>query len=169
MKFLSTTESAEALKNATEGSDLGSELRVDISGALDRSVALSRLLMSILGKDQPKLLWIREWGVWPSLENWDLFNVLRGASGIDGGLLTDTPGHEFASDELDRSISYLQILLLNGWGGVLIGQENHNRIAISHDSWLSIRQTADLSSQKSLIDDFGLPSRTEKAPEHLLT
>ena len=168
MKFLNPDESARILQSLSETPDAGLELRVDFTECLDRSAPLARLLLAMLGEDQPSFLWIREFGIWPSLENWDLFNALRTASGIGNNSLADRPGHEFGSDELDRATSYLQLLLLNGWGGVFIGHKSLQRIAISHDSWLSIKPSTELSAQKSRLDKFGLPTRMEKAPQSLV-
>lgn len=59
-------------------------------------------------------------------------------------------------------------MILNGWGSVLIAPESQRRIAISHDSWLSTKPSAELSAQKTLIDEFGPSSRMEQAPQSLL-
>ena len=168
MRFFDAAESAKILERSNRSSEAPLELRVDFSDCLDRSAPLSRLIVSMLGQDQPNFLWIREFGIWPSLENWDLFNSLRAASGSVDQSLSEVPGHEFAPNEFGRTVSYLQIVLLNGWGGVLIGPGNQQRIAISHDSWLFIKLSAELPAQKILIDEFGLPSRLEQAPRSLV-
>jgi len=51
---------------------------------------------------------------------------------------------------------------------VLIAPESQQRTATSHDSWLSIKPSAELSAQKTLIDEFGLSSRMEQAPQSLV-
>jgi len=55
---------------------------------------------------------------------------------------------------------------LSGWGGVLIGFGNQHRIAISHDSWISIRSSK-LPSQTALVNGFGLPNRLDQEPQSL--
>jgi len=166
VKFFNAAESANALQCANSGTSMGGpELRADFSACLDRSAALARLLATLLGKDQPCLLWIREFGIWPSLENLNLFSCLRASSG-EFRSLAEAPGHEFGANELAILISYLQVVLLSGWGGVLIGFGNQHRIAISHDSWISIRSSK-LPSQTALVNGFGLPNRLDQEPQSL--
>ncbi|HLQ52393.1 MAG TPA: hypothetical protein VK129_12900, partial [Terriglobales bacterium] len=47
---------------------------------------------------QPTLLWITEWGIWPSSENWHLYYMLR-QSYSDQRLLQEAPGHLFLGHE----------------------------------------------------------------------
>ena len=168
MRFLDAAESVIAFQVLGNTTDASLELRVDFSEFLDRSASLARLVLDLIGTEQPAFLWMREFGVWPSLENWDLFNALRSASGLTGKSLAETPGHEFDHNDIERASSYLQLMFLSGWGGVIIGRKNQQRIAISHDSWLSIKPSLELSAQKTRVDEFGLSSRMEKAPQSLL-
>lgn len=50
----------------------------------------------------PTLLWITEWSVWPSSENWHLYYKLRHSYG-DLRLLHEGPGHLFLEHEPRRS------------------------------------------------------------------
>src|SRR6266566_2493403 len=49
---------------------------------------------------QPTLLWITEWGIWPSSENWHLYYRLR-QTYSDQGLLDEAPGHLFLEHEVE--------------------------------------------------------------------
>src|ERR1700676_3036622 len=48
----------------------------------------------------PTLLWITEWGIWPSSENWHLYYRLPQIYG-DQRLLHEAPGHLFLEHELE--------------------------------------------------------------------
>src|SRR5262245_55521871 len=71
----------------------------------------------------PVLLWITEWGIWPSSENWHLYYRLRGTYG-DNRLLHETPGHLFLEHESEDFASFLELAMLNGWGGYILAHAN---------------------------------------------
>jgi hypothetical protein len=59
---------------------------------------------------RPTLLWIKEWDIWPSSENWHLYYRLRQSYG-DQRLLHEAPGHLFLGHESeDLASSYLERL-----------------------------------------------------------
>ena len=84
---------------------------------------------------QPSLLWITEWGVWPSSENWHLYYKLRRMYG-DYRLLHEAPGHLFLDFETEDLASFLQVALLNGWGGYLLTQADFVNAFFSHDEFI---------------------------------
>jgi hypothetical protein len=84
----------------------------------------------------PVLLWITEWGIWPSSENWHLYYKLRQAYG-DYWLLQEAPGHLFLEHEAEDLASFLQVALLNGWGGYVLPQANYVNAFFSHDEYIS--------------------------------
>src|SRR5579871_2633032 len=49
---------------------------------------------------KPALLWITEWGIWPSSENHHLYYRLRQSYG-DNRLLQEAPGHLFLEHETE--------------------------------------------------------------------
>jgi len=69
----------------------------------------------------PTLLWLTEWGIWPSSENWHLYYRLRQTYG-DQRLLHEAPGHLFLEHESEDLASLLQVAMLNGWGGYILTQ-----------------------------------------------
>ena len=75
---------------------------------------------------EPTLLWITEWGIWPSSENWHIYYKLRQSYG-DGHLLHESPGHFFLNFECEDLASFLQLAMLNGWGGYVLGPVNTTR------------------------------------------
>ncbi len=83
----------------------------------------------------PALLWITEWGIWPSSENWHLYYKLRQTYG-DQRLLDEAPGHLFLEHEAEDIASFLQLAMLNGWGGYFLTQADYVNTFFSHDEYM---------------------------------
>jgi hypothetical protein len=83
----------------------------------------------------PALLWITEWGIWPSSENWHLYYKLRQAY-QDQRLLHEAPGHLFLEYEGEDLASFLELAMLNGWGGYLLTQADYVNAFFSHDEFV---------------------------------
>ncbi len=84
---------------------------------------------------RPALLWITEWDIWPSSENWHLYYKLRQTYG-DPRLLRDAPGHLFLEHETEDLASFLQLSMLNGWGGYILTDANYVNAFSSHDEYI---------------------------------
>ncbi len=85
---------------------------------------------------EPTLLWITEWGIWPSSENWHLYYRLRQSYG-ENQLLHTAPGHYFQNFEMDDLASFLQVSVTNGWGGYILPASTHGPTAFfSHDEYI---------------------------------
>jgi hypothetical protein len=84
---------------------------------------------------RPTLLWVTEWGIWPSSENWHLYYKLRHTYG-DHRLLHEAPGHLFLEHEAEDLTSFLQIAMLNGWGGYVLTGMNYVNAFFSHDEYI---------------------------------
>ncbi len=84
---------------------------------------------------QPVLVWMTEWGVWGSSENWHLYYKLRAGSN-DNRLLHEAPGHLFLEHEAEDLTSLLQVAMLNGWGGYVLTQANYLNAFFSHDEYI---------------------------------
>jgi hypothetical protein len=83
----------------------------------------------------PALLWITEWGIWESSENWHLYYKLRQTYG-DIRLLHEAPGHLFLGHESEDLTSFLQVAMLNGWGGYVLTQADYVNAFFSHDEYI---------------------------------
>ncbi|MEI9813581.1 MAG: hypothetical protein WDO18_13455 [Acidobacteriota bacterium] len=83
----------------------------------------------------PTLLWLTEWSVWPSSENWHLYYKLR-QSYVDHRLLHEAPGHLFLEHENEDLASFLQVAMLNGWGGYVLTQADYVNVFFSHDEYI---------------------------------
>ena len=83
----------------------------------------------------PTLLWITEWGIWASSENWHLYYKLRLSYG-DQRLLHEAPGHLFLEYESEDLATFLQVAILNGWGGYILTQADYVNAFFSHDEYI---------------------------------
>jgi len=96
---------------------------------------LAHWVASELTYRRPTLLFIIEWGVWPSSENWHLYYKMRQTYG-DNRLLHDAPGHLFLEHEGEDLASFLQLSMLNGWGGYVLTEANYVNAFFSHDEYI---------------------------------
>jgi hypothetical protein len=101
---------------------------------------LAHWIASALTYRMPTLVWITEWSIWPSGENWHLYYKLR-HSYADMRLLHEAPGHLFLGHELADLASFLQIAMLNGWGGYILTQADYVNAFFSHDEYLNFFAT----------------------------
>jgi len=81
------------------------------------------------------LLWLTEWGLWPSSENWHLYYKLRQTCN-DPRLLDEAPGHLFLEHETEDLASVLQVAMLNGWGGYVLTEADYVNAFFSHDEYI---------------------------------
>jgi hypothetical protein len=95
----------------------------------------------------PVLLWTTEWGNWDSTENEHLYYRLRQSYG-DQRLLWEAPGHFFLGYETADLASFLQLSMMNGWGGYLLAQANYVNVFFSHDEYF------DFFAERVDLDDF---------------
>lgn len=95
----------------------------------------------------PTLLWVTEWGIWPSTENWHLYYRLKQSYG-DHRLLQEAPGHLFLEHEAEDLASFIEISMLNGWGGYILTHANYANVFFSHDEFLDF-----YSDNQSIMSD----------------
>jgi hypothetical protein len=94
---------------------------------------------------RPTLLFITEWGIWPSSENWHLYYNLRQTYG-DNRLLHEAPGRLFLEHEGEDFASFLQLSMLNGWGGYVLTEANYvNAFFATTNTLTSLRKTPEPS------------------------
>jgi hypothetical protein len=100
-----------------------------------RVFTIAHWIASSLTYRRPTLLWMTEWGIWPSSENWHLYYKLRQSYG-DQRLLHEAPGHLFLEHEAEDLASFLQVAMLNGWGGYILTDANYVNAFFSHDEYI---------------------------------
>ena len=101
----------------------------------------------------PTLLWITDGAFWPSSENWHLYYKLRQTYG-DCRLLHEAPGHLFLQHEAEDLASFLQLALLNGWGGYVLPQADHLDALFSHDEFITFYAKS-AESLSEILEVFG--------------
>jgi hypothetical protein len=108
-----------------------------ISPDSGRKTALSKLITSFFDTDDEALLWINEFGIWPSSEDRNLFAGFRRSLG-ENSPLHEKPGHIFRSSELKDVSSLLAMVLYFVWGAILYSPAKGLIIEISHDEVINI-------------------------------
>ncbi len=88
---------------------------------------IAKHMVKWLGQPCSCMLWIIDFGIWPSSENMHLYYRLR-QSYKDYRLLNEAPGHFFLSYEGTDLITFLQFALEAGWGGFLFGTPDYTRV-----------------------------------------
>jgi hypothetical protein len=96
------------------------------------------------------LLWVTQWGVWPSSENLHLFYRLRETYG-ERRLLHDAPGHLFLDYEAADLTTFIELVLIFGWDAYLLPRPGYANAFISHDGFLDF-YTDDESSANTVRD-----------------
>jgi hypothetical protein len=107
--------------------------------------ALARFLSSLFmwRPTSEAVIYISEWGVWPSSENFELFDPYRLSKG-EARSLSDASVHVFDSADVESFVSILCMILYFVWDAEIFDAEGKCLITISHDEWLEIR-TNDIS------------------------
>ena len=139
MRFYTTDECEEWLRDRDRvRPDQITEMSVErISYPLQayRLFYFAHWIATSLTHRMPALLWITEWGIWPSSENWHVYYKLRHTYG-DVRLLHEAPGHFFMEHEAEDLASFLQLAMLNGWGGYVLTHANCVNVFFSHDEYI---------------------------------
>jgi hypothetical protein len=102
----------------------------------------------------PTLLWITEWDIWRSTENWHLYYKLRNSYG-DHQLLHEAPGHLFLAHEAEDLASFLQLAMLNGWGGYVLTQADYVNAFFSHDEYIDFYATTEAGGLVEVREALG--------------
>jgi hypothetical protein len=139
MRFYTKSECEEWLRDRDRlKPDLAPEIQRERFGypkELHRVFYMAHWIAQSLTFRQPTLLWITEWGIWPSTENWHLYYKLRHSYG-DLRLLHEAPGHLFLEHESEDLASITQVAMLNGWGGYILTHANYVNAFFSHDEYI---------------------------------
>ena len=102
---------------------------------------LAGFLISHLEPFDECLLWVTQWGVWPSSENFHLFYRMRESYG-ERRLLHDAPGQLFLKHETADLQTFLELALLCGWDFYLLPAPDYATAFISHDEFIELHTDA---------------------------
>ncbi len=139
MRFYSPEECEEWLRAQQRCKpDVQPEVRVErvvYPAEPYRIFFVAHWIAQTLTYQKPTLLRVTEWGIWPSSENWHLYYKLR-QTYADQRLLHEAPGHLFLEHETGDLASFLQIAMLNGWGGYMLTEADYVNMFFSHEEYL---------------------------------
>jgi hypothetical protein len=98
--------------------------------------AASGEFVARLGHWDECLVWVKEWGVFPSGEDWPAFYSWRGAQN-ERRSLDKAPGHRFVRDEIEKLTQLVTLIMENAWDADVLCSRagNANRLwgTISHN------------------------------------
>jgi hypothetical protein len=145
MKLLTADESRDwALQhgfpiNQSFGHPIASEVRPQLLFLMPSDagarVALARgLWQRAAAESTESLLWVTDWGVWPSGEHPPLAEAVRRGVGADRPL-HEGPGHLFAEGQEDAALSILTLSVLFLWDCWLLPAGEHPCVFVSHDEY----------------------------------
>jgi len=108
-----------------------------------REPAIAGRLLRGLGEWTECLLWVVQWGVWPSTEDWPTYYAARGAHG-ERRSLQDAPGHLFGPADGEELVQFLAMVLSYAWHTEVLPtvdkRPSSRRLFVSHDEWAEVRE-----------------------------
>lgn len=114
------------------------ELALRLPTDVGRKTALARWLTSLaIGRDADILLWVREFGVWPTSENQALYYGYRHFAG-DIRDLSAAPGHLFSKDDSEFMECFLGLALYFFWDALIIVPSAGLILELSNDEVLEL-------------------------------
>ena len=116
------------------------ELLFAPQGSIGREPEVADLCLAALSGFDEVLIWVDDWGIWPSSEDWPRFYAARGARG-ERHALEEKPGHLFAPTDHDDLRLFLLIVLEQGWDAHVLAWREGSlapRIWLSHDGWAQL-------------------------------
>jgi hypothetical protein len=119
--------------------DLGKphRLRCGFPKSFTQMFWFSRYIEAALQPRQSCLVWVTEWGIFPSNENLHLFYRLRQTYG-ETRLLPEAPGHLCLNFESAEVLTLIHLGMLFGWDFHLILTSGYARAFVSHDEWVEM-------------------------------
>ncbi len=113
----------------------------DIPEDAGRRVALLENLFRDFPEGGEVLLWITEWGVWPSGERLHMFKRFLASYGEDRQL-DDVPAFVFGANEREDLISFAAFAILFLWDCHVLTSDGEAWLFLSHDEmgWICSRR-----------------------------
>jgi hypothetical protein len=136
MKWLSSKGLLDS-KGSLSFSGFSKPVSYRIPTASGKKTVLSRVITSLFDSETESLLWIDEWGIWPSCEDWTLFEGFRKSLG-ESTKLYEKPGHIFSKQDLGAITSLVAMVLYFCCGAVIVPTTKSFIIKISHDEFIDI-------------------------------
>jgi hypothetical protein len=112
-------------------------------GPTDQAPAITEACMSVMGPWGECLLWVTDWDIWPSTEDWPTAYAARGARG-ERLSLAEKPGHLFVPGQEQDLRLFLSMVIQYSWDAhvlPVLGVEANRRLKCSHDGWIDVYAT----------------------------
>ena len=109
-----------------------------------QEAAVASACIDALGSWDECLLWVRQWGVFPSSEDWPQYYAAR-ARRNERRSLEVAPGHLFYTGETGGFAEFLQLVLQNAWDAEALAVKSGKlsaRVFVSHDEWVQVWSNA---------------------------
>lgn len=152
---------AELAAAAQESAEIPA-IRVDIEDNRHRAFFLATQLVGLFQEFEYGLMWVTDFGIWPSSENQHLYYRLRRALG-DSEKLNTHPGHLFAANEQDDFITFVHLAIEFGWGANILIKPPYKWVHTSHDGWLRIISAPGDKNLAEVVKAWSVPFQIEKA------
>ena len=108
-----------------------------------RELSVARDIVSRLVDWDSCILWIVEWGIWESSEDWPAYYAARGAIG-EKRSLQNAPGLLAGPADREELARFFAFAMENGWDAYLIparaGAGTSQQVFTSHDEWVELRE-----------------------------
>jgi len=99
-----------------------------------KRVALVRRHLATFDSCDEVLIWISQWGVWPSGERMHIFYQFRKSYG-ENRMLKEAPAHLVKSKEIEDGISIVTLAVLFLWDCYILTKDNQKFCFYSHDEY----------------------------------
>lgn len=146
----------EKLKKSAPFITTAESIRLVVEDDRHRSLVIARTITSWLESTGSCLLWIHEYGIWPSSENWHLYYKLKSSYG-NSEELSVSPGHFLLEHEKPELTTFVELAIHFGWGAHILPSSKFPYIYLSHDGWLHIEATNTKARVLKDIDTLSLP------------
>jgi hypothetical protein len=140
--------------------EVNGAIRVVTENQRHRAYFLATRCVALLGDFAESLLWVTDFGIWPSSENQWLYYRLRRALG-DKATLAERPGHLLNSIEKDDFVAFVHLALEFGWGAFIFSRPLSRYVHLSHDGWLRIFSPPSDTSVAENIKDWSVSYELE--------
>jgi len=112
-------------------------------------IALSDILFRGLPSEQDTMIWITDWGIWPSGERMHVFDRFRFSYGLDKPLV-DIPAFIHRASEREDALSFFTFPILFLYDCHVLSESGDTWIFISHDEvgWACVKSISRLESIK---------------------
>lgn len=137
-------------------SEIRTPLRFQIPEDAGARVILARTLWETAGQGAPEVLvWVTDWGVWPSGEHPPLAEAVRREFGAEGSL-DESPGHLVRLGEDDAGLSILCLAVLFLWDCWVLPADRRPAVFASHDEFGVVDPRGDDRGLRGRLDALGL-------------